>query len=213
MGSPQKTTLFGSNRTSRKVRFVELSSCTSTRRGFADVCRPRGRWGFREVLVHVSLALLMALMGRTMMTNTHILLQEESQANHVLLIFDVYKMWSTSIFSLPDFRRRFFFKEGMVVTLDEFCGQCNSHPWNPWATQWVLSTTGECFRCHIGLVIPCYLKQRLFVKMLAYYGPPRKEGTLLLASCFKCTWNKQETHLYLICIQSIDIYIQYMYNI
>ena len=41
-GSPQKTTLFGWNRTSRKVRFVELSSCTGTRRGFADGCRPRG---------------------------------------------------------------------------------------------------------------------------------------------------------------------------
>ena len=71
MGSRPKTTLFGWNRTSRKVRFVELSSCTNTRRGFADVCHPQGRWGFREVLVHVSLALLMALMGRTMMTNKH----------------------------------------------------------------------------------------------------------------------------------------------
>ena len=115
-------------------------------------------------------------------------LQEESQANHVLLIFDVYKMWSTSVcfFARISEDDSFFFKRGMVLTLDEFCGQCNSHPWNPWATQWVLSTTGECFQCRIGLVIPCYLKKRLFVKMLAY-GPtaPRKEGALLLAFLFQ----------------------------
>ena len=180
MGSPPKTTLFGWNWTSWKVRFVELSSCTSSRGGFADVCHPRGRWGFREVLVHVSLALLMALMGRTMMTNKH----TNCKKSRRQIMFCWYLMFircdPLAFVSLPEFQKTIlFFKKRYGIDIGWILWPVQFASMESMSNSMGVEHYGWMFPMPYWLSNPLLLKKRLFLKMLAYTIPRQRGDTFV----------------------------------
>ena len=113
-----------------------------------SLCHPQGRSGFREVLVHVSLALLMGLAGEDHDDEQALIAKRRVLGKSCFVAYLMFIRCDPLAFFLCQISENDSFSTGMELTLDEFCGQWNSHPW---ATHW------------------------LFVKMLAY-GSPAKRG-------------------------------------